>query len=61
MGILGGIFNGVGFKTRLVAVPEEKYRLISEPLSDERVNLVGITGSAYVNITATHIRTVIPE
>ena len=31
-----------GFETRRVLVPEEKYRQIPEPLSGERVNLLGI-------------------
>lgn len=34
--------NGFGFETQRVAVPEEKYRLIPEPLSGERINLVGV-------------------
>jgi succinyl-diaminopimelate desuccinylase len=31
-----------GFETRRILVPEEKYRQIPEPLSGERVNLVGV-------------------
>ncbi|MBU0735954.1 MAG: M20/M25/M40 family metallo-hydrolase, partial [Proteobacteria bacterium] len=39
--ILEPELNGFGFETRRVMVPEEKYRLIPEPLSGERVNLAG--------------------
>ena len=37
--------KGFGFDTRRIAVPEELYRQIPEPLSGERVNLVGVLGN----------------
>jgi len=40
--ILESELHGFGFETRRVEVPEEKYRLIPEPLSGERINLVGV-------------------
>jgi succinyl-diaminopimelate desuccinylase len=40
--ILEAELKRFGFETRRVAVPEEKYRLIPEPLSGERINLVGV-------------------
>ena len=39
--ILEPELNGFGFETRRVLVPEEKYRQIPEPLTGDRVNLVG--------------------
>jgi succinyl-diaminopimelate desuccinylase len=43
--ILAGELKSFGFETRRVLVPEEKFRQIPEPLSGERVNLVGVQRS----------------
>lgn len=43
--ILEPELKSFGFETRRVLVPEEKYRQIPEPLSGERVNLVGVLKS----------------
>ncbi len=40
--ILEPELRSAGFDTRRIEVPEEKYRQIPEPLSGQRVNLVGI-------------------
>lgn len=42
VGILEAELRVFGFETRRVTVPEEKIRLIPEPLSGERINLVGV-------------------
>ena len=42
MDIIEPELNALGFETQRVAVPEEKYQLIPEPLSGDRINLVGV-------------------